>query len=474
MTAPTETTRIIAIMLGASAWPNMPSLKASSAFVRSAEQMRDYLRSTDWLGLPEHQILDLFDDTRSNNDTDMEIRRFLDDKLGDEASPITDVILYYTGHGDFTAGEQQFQLMLRSTREEQKDFTGYPMRQLAQTMSTLARDVRKYVILDCCYAAAAFQDWQMQSSNAVNTAIKKSAERQFAKQSGTALLCACNEDQWALYKDDDLTMFSGALMRTLKRGSPEFDRFMTIEEVHELVANDIREQHANESVEPVLHVPKGRREALAEIGIFPNPAQWLCTPVMAAGEPTTESAPEPTIYGFAAQADAESSTPSRFMGDFALKRTDAKPARTPKPEDVAQAPLAIERVLRLRDQDRGRAVITAIIAAVFTVTMILISAFVSMEPFGGVWIIFVVILATPFALHVRGWRRAGRYEANLAQGEAASAYLALHRDVQELMLRKRVRLFGRYFISGGGFWTSMVFTGITAIEALLTVIEGLT
>ena len=473
MTTPAETTRIIAIMLGASAWPGMPSLKTSSAFVRSAEQMRDYLRSKDWLGLPEHQILDLFDDTRSNNDTDLEIRRFLDEKLGDEASPITDVILYYTGHGDFTAGEQQFQLMLRSTRDEQKDFTGYPMRQLAQTMSTLARDVRKYVILDCCYAAAAFQDWQMQSSNAVNTAIKKSAERQFAKQSGTALLCACNEDQWALYKDDDLTMFSGALMRTLRRGSPEFDRFMTIEQVHELIANDIREQHANESVEPVLHVPKGRREALAEVGIFPNPAR-SASPQAAEARPDPAPKSEPRqAYGFAA-ATEDASAPSRFTGDFVPKNGAAQTEPAPASGNVPQAPLAVERVLRLRDQDRGRAVITAIVAAVFMVTMILISALSSMEPFSGGWIIFVVALATPFAIHVRGWRRANRYEALLAEDPAAKAYVAQTSDVRELLLKKRIRLFGRYFLSGGGFWTSTAFTAVTALEALLTVIDGLT
>jgi hypothetical protein len=121
----------------------MPNLKPSDAFVRSAAAMRDYLSAPDWLGLPRDAILDLFDRELSNNDTDLEIRRFLNAQRETGGPPFSDVIVDYTGHGDFTEGEQQFHLMLRSTRDEQKDFTGYPMRQLAQTMSALARDARK-------------------------------------------------------------------------------------------------------------------------------------------------------------------------------------------------------------------------------------------------------------------------------------------------------------------------------------------
>lgn len=467
MTSPAEPNRIIAIVLGASAWPEMPSLKPSSAFVRSAEHMRDYLRSEHWLGLSADAILDLFDRDLSSNDTDLEIRRFLGTLLEDEARPVTDVILYYTGHGDFTAGEQQFQLMLRSTREEQKDFTGYPMRQLAQTMSTLARDARKYVILDCCYAAAAFQDWQMQSGDAVNTAIKKAAEKQFAKKSGTALLCACNEDQWALYKDDDLTMFSGALMRTLKRGSAEFDRHMSIEEVHQLVANDIRERHDNQSVEPVLHVPKGRREALAEVRIFPNPA-W---PAGAQPELATArgfaSVPQPDV---AAKRETAAPDPEPRRAPVDPRPEQAAPRNE---ESSIDAPLAVERALRLREQDRRRAMMTAILGSVAFIVLAIVLGIAPMAPFDALWTICIVLMAAPLALHIRGLRQAVRYESLLKKDPATAVYLAGHHDVQAAMLKKRVRLFGQHFISGGGVQASMVVSSLGALLAFLLVIDAL-
>src|SRR5256885_1067505 len=96
-----------------------------------------------------------------------------------EVPNFTDVIIYYTGHGDFTRGEQNFQLFLRSTNHLNSDFSGYTMRQLAATMNAAARKARKLVILDCCYAAAAFKDWQMQGVDDIKKAISLQAADNF-------------------------------------------------------------------------------------------------------------------------------------------------------------------------------------------------------------------------------------------------------------------------------------------------------
>lgn len=216
--------KIIAIILGASEWPNMPNLKPSDAFYKSAKGFRENLLDDLGLRLPQQFILDLFDRDLQTNEIDAAIRNFLKSNQSEGKPNFTDILFYYTGHGDFTSGDQYFQLILRSTHEDQRDYSGYQMRQLVRTMNEVARQSRKYIILDCCYAAAAFADWQMQGIDDVKVGIQREAEKVFPEISGTTLMCACNEDQWALYKDNDYTMFSGGMLTALETGSEKYEK----------------------------------------------------------------------------------------------------------------------------------------------------------------------------------------------------------------------------------------------------------
>ena len=262
-----------AILLGASDWPRVETLGQSDAFIRSKAKFHAYLRQT--LALQDHDILDLFDQDHSSIETNEKIFEFLDRHESDGKPGYTHLIIYYTGHGDFTS-DQNFQLILRSTSGDQKDWTGYQMRMLAQAISQKARNATKLVILDCCYAAASFKDWQFQSEGDLNTKIEKEAENHFAASSGTALLCACNEDEWALLKKDDpnaLTMFSGGLMSALEQGDEDRGAMLSIADLEDLAERSIRDAHGPKAVRPILHIAKGRRDEIATQLLFPNPAR---------------------------------------------------------------------------------------------------------------------------------------------------------------------------------------------------------
>jgi hypothetical protein len=365
------------------------------------------------------------------------------------------------------------------------------------------------VILDCCYAAAAFQAWQMQSGDALNTAIMKAAERQFSSRSGTALLCACNEDQWALYRDDDLTMFSGALMSTLRRGCADLDDYLSIEEVHRLVCQGIRERHDNQSVEPVLHIPKGRREALAAVRIFPNAARRGRAPAQRiqglqseldrlkdhiakiqdelgtaaaglVGEPPpatmpahatapAPAAPEPVAaHGQRASADAAMLTAAE-----SLPAPDSSSVETATFADgEPPAPASIERMLRLREQDRRRALGTAVSSWLFLFLMAIVFGVRSLDDLSLFWLIPALLLLLPLALHLRGLKGAVSYQSYLRKDRSADEFLSRHRDIEALLLKKRTKLFGGYFVTGIGFRVSLAAASLSALLALLLLLEG--
>jgi hypothetical protein len=156
------------------------------------------------------------------------------------------------------------------------------MRQLAATVSKFARVARKFVILDCCYAAGAFVDWQRQGVGDVDIAIGLQAQNHFAQQSlgpqppresGTVLLCACNEDKWALYQDGKPTMFSGGLVQALRTGDHARGDMLSVDDVLQLTHQFITEENENSAVKPWLRVAKGSEDALKAAPLFPNPAR---------------------------------------------------------------------------------------------------------------------------------------------------------------------------------------------------------
>jgi hypothetical protein len=72
---------------------------------------------------------------------------------------LTDVIVYYTGHGGFTENDNKYFLAVRATRKDVTGGSGYRLSNLARTLNTYASDVRRFLILDCCFAARATDDF---------------------------------------------------------------------------------------------------------------------------------------------------------------------------------------------------------------------------------------------------------------------------------------------------------------------------
>lgn len=192
---PTAPTTLV-ILLGASAWPNSPGFQASRAFVHAAQGFKDYLLNPGGLGLPAANLLDQFDSQVSSSEQLELLGSFLEERrqaLRAANQVVRDVLVYFVGHGGFAGPSADFYLVLHRTNASSLRASGMAIDALAEVLREKARQMRRYLFLDCCFAAAAFRSFQ---GGPDQTAITKTLHAFYVQarssgfpRKGTALLC---------------------------------------------------------------------------------------------------------------------------------------------------------------------------------------------------------------------------------------------------------------------------------------------
>jgi hypothetical protein len=262
-----ETT--LAIIIGASAFPNSSQLGPNDAFQHSARDLKGYLLDKDGFALPVKNLLDLFDSPDAPSIQNAGIKAFLTTRIEElEASKVaaTDLILYYVGHGGFYSPGDQYFLALQCTEEGSEGISGYPIQNLANTLKEFSRGLRRYLILDCCFSAAAYQAFQ---SGPLEVARQKTRETLPAK--GTALLCASGpRDPAKAPKGLHYTMFSTALLETLKKGSTDLPERISFHDLGQVIRDVIAERFPDRAVRPQILSPDQTAGDVATLPLFPN------------------------------------------------------------------------------------------------------------------------------------------------------------------------------------------------------------
>lgn len=183
---PTPATTL-AILLGASEWPRAPTFDSSVAFSNSANRFREYLVRPDLFGLPKENLLDLFDSNGSPDEIDTAIHDFLEDRSSkaENSPPPTDVVVIFIGHGGFDRFNDFF-LAIKRTRSANLKPSSIDIRALSETVKQQGRQLRRYIILDCCFAGSAnsaFQSSLMQAAVAQTySAFAASGEGMFSRK----------------------------------------------------------------------------------------------------------------------------------------------------------------------------------------------------------------------------------------------------------------------------------------------------
>ncbi len=238
------------LVLGASQFPNYPPSRRldNESFARSSAAFRDIMAAPDTSLLGEAAILDLFDSPDEPAAIIRRIRKFLEQHGG-----LTDIVIYYCGHGDFLADSSKtYVLMLRATEPDNEAFTALPPRQMRVALDAQLAMKRVFLVFDCCFAGKAATEWQ---ADGIGHVVEEQLFQAFPKR-GTALLAASSKGEPALAPAaQGLTMFTGALVDVIAGGIEGQQRQISFRDVFQQTRTRILEGHGPGAAVPVIHAP---------------------------------------------------------------------------------------------------------------------------------------------------------------------------------------------------------------------------
>lgn len=285
----------LAIILGASEWPHCSlQFQPLPSCARSATHFLTYLLNS--FRLPANNLLDLVDKDESAHSILTKISEFLEGK--DRKGPICDIILYYTGHGSY-GGEppgNSFFLPVRSTKEINAYETGIPVYLLARLLRQKAQRLRKYVILDCCFAGEALKHFQSEGNWSQTL-----GRSNFAPTEGTALLCSSGPREVSRAPvESDFTMFSEGLLEVLNKGNKNYASHFTLEDLSTLIHDYLREKYPDNVIRPEIYPADQHAGDITRVPIFPNSGLKTKTEVRDSG--TLRSEPPKVVLAYSAIA----------------------------------------------------------------------------------------------------------------------------------------------------------------------------
>jgi len=269
------------VLLGASEWPRHRFLKKDAAFLNAAKDVKTYFLKQ--FHLPDVNMLDLFDSEEAADDQDIKIIDFLtrrQDEMKKAGREAKDVLVYFIGHGDFAGSDQQFILAIRRIREENPYSSGLQPKALARTLKEKARNLRQIMIVDCCFAAAAYTGFQggpdQQANAQFSNEFKNAQQGEGVPRRGTTLLCSSDQRIRSLIlSDHSSTMFTKALLSTLtgEGGVPiqvkPQQQKLSLRELSE-ISRRFLEEMSPEAPRPALHSPDQSNGRIEDIPFFPN------------------------------------------------------------------------------------------------------------------------------------------------------------------------------------------------------------
>lgn len=250
----------LVIVLGAHAFPEAQALD-NAAFLRSRDKVLEYFRR---VGVPSGNVLDLFDEA---SDPSSQLTRIAD-FLGPTSRPVqpANLVVYYVGHGILEGPGRTFLLAIRRTRSDSELYTSLPVSHLAHALGQSTGRLRKFVILDCCFAGA--EVYQFQPGRAGRRRLASEWPAQ-----GTAVMCSSGPAEASRAPPGHLyTMFSGALIKVLF----EMKGRLSFQQIYDEVLRAIEVEHGAGRVRPELHDPGQAEGRVSQVPLFDS----LAAPVI--------------------------------------------------------------------------------------------------------------------------------------------------------------------------------------------------
>ena len=262
---PIEKDRVGLVLLGSQVFPKSKNFVSSKAFFNSYQKIKSLFCDAGCLGVPAHHTLDLFDSEHGPDDQDALVSTYIQNLK--DSRQITDLIIYYIGHGSYAPENGGYLLAIRTSRDDNLGISSITMKSLARTVSKKARNIRTFIILDCCFSGDARHVFQSPQ----NDLLRKAIEDDFPTE-GVALFCSSSSaDPSLIIPERNITMFTEAFEKALRRGTHAINRpYLSLHELKKLTFQFIKELNPGEFVRPEVHTPSQGAGDIAEIPHFPN------------------------------------------------------------------------------------------------------------------------------------------------------------------------------------------------------------
>jgi hypothetical protein len=259
--------RTLAILLGAAEFPDS-TLEGSVAFSNAAAKVSNYLLDESGFALPGENLLSLFNLDHSPYDLDRSIYKFLTQRIEETnqtAQPVSDLIIYYVGHGFFDEN-QDYRLAIRRTADRNMQVSSLAITALNTTITSAAPKIRTYFLLAACSSVEAARQYQWTADTLLKQPIRE------LPATGAAFLCSSSAkaaSQITARGDD--TVFSESLVYVLWNGSDCSEGPLTLENLKDATTEQILKSNVGSAVRPELHVPNQAQGNISStIGLFPN------------------------------------------------------------------------------------------------------------------------------------------------------------------------------------------------------------
>jgi hypothetical protein len=272
--------RVLLAMLGASEFPRRSDL-SSPTLAKSHTALRAWLLDNAHGPLiVAEDFLNLFDSPLSWPDQEAELADWLEHRTATQPVP-TDLIVHYVGHGGFRDESRDYYLAIRATRAENPFYSSIMVDSLWRTLRGGARRLRRFLIIDACFAAAAARALMAPLQEVVKVKVRDlqdaegaQAAREVVPDSGTAVLCSSSaQDPASMAGVGGVTQFTDGLMQVLGAGSEAVNARLSLAQVHALVKASLSVRYKENAVAPELHAPDQRLGLPQDVPIFPN-VQW--------------------------------------------------------------------------------------------------------------------------------------------------------------------------------------------------------
>jgi hypothetical protein len=287
-----------AVLLGAHDWTDA-GLKRAPSFLRSARHVVSYLYDPAGLGLDPELVLDLFDDTAGAGDQLARVRETLDIQLRERREaghPITDLLVYYIGHGQ-TDDQGHLSLLVRRSRRGMEAETGIKAPDLARTLRLGAPQQRRSVILDCCFseaAASAFFGMAGDLNQSVAATVAKDLKDDQPAR-GTLLLCSSPVGEVSMGPPNaERTLFTGAVLEVLRQGAEGRPPFLSFADLRDAAFDRMVVSFGANTPRPVLHQVNATQGDLTRAPAFRN---YASADARAKTPPTETPPPSTTLQG---------------------------------------------------------------------------------------------------------------------------------------------------------------------------------